>query len=44
MDIKTKNNSVFDNTLAICPECNSPLFRNGGCVYCPVCGWSSCNS
>jgi len=25
-----------------CPDCNGPVFRNGGCVYCPCCGWSSC--
>ena len=26
-----------------CPDCNGPVFRNGGCVYCPSCGWSLCS-
>ena len=27
----------------VCPDCNNTLNRNGGCVFCPFCGWSSCS-
>ena len=26
-----------------CPECGQKLVNDGGCVYCPSCGWSKCN-
>jgi len=27
----------------VCPECGGEqLLRNGGCDYCPACGWSKC--
>lgn len=26
-----------------CPECNSVLIRENGCVHCPSCGWSRCD-
>lgn len=25
-----------------CPECGGPLFPEGGCPFCPRCGWSKC--
>jgi len=25
-----------------CPECNSSLARQEGCVRCPACGWAAC--
>jgi len=25
-----------------CPECKCELANDGGCVFCPVCGWSKC--
>lgn len=26
----------------VCPECNSSLVRESGCIHCPSCGWSKC--
>lgn len=26
-----------------CPECNSPLLHEGGCIICRTCGYSKCN-
>ena len=26
-----------------CPECGQKLVNDGGCVYCPSCGWSKCS-
>ena len=26
-----------------CPECNSVLIRENGCVHCPSCSWSRCD-
>ena len=26
-----------------CPECGYTLIHQGGCVYCPICGWSACS-
>ena len=25
-----------------CPDCGGVLFRDGGCPFCPSCGWSRC--
>jgi len=25
-----------------CPECGSFIVHQGGCINCPVCGWSAC--
>lgn len=25
-----------------CPDCGTPLVREGGCNHCPNCGWSAC--
>ncbi len=33
-----------DISLNLCPDCQNRLFLNGVCWFCPVCGWSSCNS
>lgn len=26
----------------VCPECNSTLIRENGCLHCISCGWSKC--
>jgi hypothetical protein len=26
----------------ICPDCNGPLIPEGGCWFCPACGFSTC--
>ncbi|EGW40498.1 hypothetical protein DOT_1570 [Desulfosporosinus sp. OT] len=26
-----------------CPECGNSVVPEGGCIYCPSCGWSPCN-
>jgi ribonucleoside-diphosphate reductase alpha chain len=25
-----------------CPECGEKLQPEGGCLFCPICGWSAC--
>lgn len=27
----------------VCPDCEHPLTRDGGCQYCTACGWGACN-
>jgi len=26
----------------ICPECGATMVPEGGCAYCPACGYSPC--
>ncbi|MCK5602994.1 hypothetical protein KAR91_14015 [Candidatus Pacearchaeota archaeon] len=35
-NILSKGNDV------VCPDCQCLVFPDGGCFYCPVCGWSKC--
>ena len=37
--IKKKLNAV---TLMVCPECGNRLVPEGGCAFCPCCGYSPC--
>ena len=27
-----------------CPQCESELIYESGCVHCPQCGWSACDN
>jgi ribonucleoside-diphosphate reductase alpha chain len=31
------------STAEKCPECNSDLVKEGGCIHCSNCGWSKCS-
>ena len=31
-----------DKKMKICPECETQLIRESGCIYCPHCGYSIC--
>lgn len=39
MEILRMKNQV---KLVKCPKCEQLLQPSGGCLYCPVCGWSEC--
>ena len=30
--------------MEFCPECEAQLINSKGCVMCPCCGWSECES
>jgi len=30
------------NDYDLCPDCGQHLEPDGGCMYCPYCGWSGC--
>lgn len=25
-----------------CPDCGNEMWPDGGCLYCPICGYSPC--
>ena len=34
----------FANTDENCPECNSPMVLQEGCMHCPSCGYAKCGA
>lgn len=42
-EFKEKENTIYVETpVTKCPECDSELVREGGCIQCKSCGWSKC--
>jgi hypothetical protein len=36
--------NVIYRNVASCPDCSGGLIRQGGCFFCPDCGYQSCGS
>jgi ribonucleoside-diphosphate reductase alpha chain len=43
LDASLNEKSPEKETKAVCPECNTVLEHDGGCVVCRSCGYSKCN-
>jgi hypothetical protein len=37
-----EGNESFTARLPICPDCRQRMIPEGGCSYCPFCGYSAC--
>jgi ribonucleoside-diphosphate reductase alpha chain len=37
-----KNKEMLYSGMVECPECGNIMYPEGGCWFCPVCGYSPC--
>jgi len=40
--VLSKYMETKEDTEDLCPECGTPIVKDGGCNHCPRCGWSKC--